>query len=67
MVGKSVSGGNYVKTTARGDLTKGFIANEWSKIWRMDLERTYTADFEVFGEKARNPTDAEIDFFIAVK
>lgn len=67
MVGKSFSGGNYVKITARGDLTKGLIVNEWSKIWELDLERRYTADFEVFGEKAQNPTDAEVDFFIAVK
>lgn len=67
MVGKSFSGGNYVKITARGDLTKGLIVNEWSKIFEMDLERMYTADFEVFGEKAQNPADAEVDFFIAVK
>ena len=67
MVGKSFDGGNYVKITARGDLTKGMIVNEWRKIWEIDLERIYTADFEVFGEKAQNPSDAEIDFLIAVK
>ena len=33
----------------------------------MDLERVFTADFEVFGEKAQNPIDAEINFLIAVK
>jgi hypothetical protein len=33
------------------------------------LERssTCTADLEVFGEKAQNPTDADIDFLIALK
>jgi hypothetical protein len=31
----------------------------------MDLNRAFTADFEVFGEKAQNPNDAEIDFLIA--
>ncbi len=67
MAGRTFDGGNYVKITARGDLTKGLVVNEWSKIWAMDLERVFTADFEVFGEKARNPADAEIDFLIAVK
>lgn len=67
MVGKSFDGGNYIKITAKGDLTKGLIVNEWSKIWEMDLERIFTADFEVFGEKAQNPEDAEVDFLIAVK
>lgn len=33
----------------------------------MDLERMFTADFEVFGEKVQNPGNAEIDFLIAVK
>jgi hypothetical protein len=33
----------------------------------MDLSRTYIADFEVFGEKAQNPSDAEIDFYVGVK
>ena len=67
MVGKSFGGGNYVKLSAQGDLTKGLIVNKWSEIREMDLERVFTADFEVFGEKAQNPTDAEIDFLIAVK
>jgi len=30
----------------------------------MDLDRAYTADFEIFGIKAQNPMDAEVDFMI---
>lgn len=67
MTGRSFDGGNYVKLTAKGDLTKGLIINEWSKIWEMDLKRSFTADFEVFGAKAQDPLNAEIDFLIAVK
>ncbi|MUP39924.1 GyrI-like domain-containing protein [Labilibaculum euxinus] len=67
MVGKSFEGGKYIKISAKGDLTKGLIVNEWTKIWGMDLDRVYTADFEVFGEKLQNPNDATIDFLIAVK
>nr|WP_315171444.1 GyrI-like domain-containing protein [uncultured Flavobacterium sp.] len=67
MVGKSFDGGNYVKLSAKGDLMKDLIINKWLEIWQMDLQRVFTADFEVFGAKAQNPTDAEIDFLIAVK
>ncbi|AUC84250.1 AraC family transcriptional regulator [Polaribacter sp. ALD11] len=67
MIGKSFKGGNYSKFSTKGDLTKGLIINKWMEIWKMDLERVYTADFEVFGEKAQNPNDAEIDILIAVK
>lgn len=67
MVGKSFDGGNYVKTTAKGDLMNGLIVNHWSKIFEMELNRTFTADFEVFGEKAQNPSYAEVDFYVAVR
>ncbi len=67
MIGKSIEGGNYLKMSAKGDLMKGLIINKWIEIWGMELDRVFTADFEVFGEKAQNPSDAEIDFLIAVK
>lgn len=66
MVGKSFEGGNYIKTTAKGNLMQGLVINKWSEIWKMGLDRAFTADFEVFGEKAQNPNNAEIDFLIAV-
>lgn len=67
MVGKSFLGGTYLKLSAKGDLMKGLIINKWQEIWNMDIDRMFTADFEVFGEKAKNPADAAIDFLIAVK
>lgn len=33
----------------------------------MELDRIFTADFEAFGEKAPNPADAEVDFYVAVQ
>ncbi|MFV0267470.1 MAG: GyrI-like domain-containing protein [Draconibacterium sp.] len=67
MVGKSFYGGNYVKTSAKGDLMRGLVINEWSRIFKMELDRTYVADFEIFGEKAQNPSDAVVDFYVGIK
>lgn len=67
MVGSIFKGGNYIKTSAKGDLMQGLIVSHWSKIFEMDLERIYSADFEVFGEKAQNPSDAEVDFYVSIK
>ena len=67
MVGKSFDGGTYSKTTTKGNLMEGLILNHWAKIWEMDLNRAYTADFESFGEKAQNPSEAEVDFYVAIK
>jgi len=66
MTGQAFDGGLYLKTTTRGDLMNGLIVNHWSRIWDMDLDRAYTADFELFGEKSQNPADAEVDFFVAL-
>ncbi|AZA99086.1 AraC family transcriptional regulator [Chryseobacterium joostei] len=67
MVGKSFDGGDYVKFTTKGNLAENLVINEWIKIWNMDLGRTFTADFEIYGEKAMNPADAEVDILIAVQ
>ena len=67
MVGKPFSGGTYIKTTAKGNLMQGLVVNQWSKIFEMELDRTFDADFEIFGEKAQNPSDAEVDFYVGVK
>ncbi len=67
MIAKKIEGGNYTKFVTKGDLTKGAVFVEWSKIWELDLDRKYTADFEVYGEKAQNPQDAEVDIYVAIK
>jgi len=67
MIGKTVEGGNYIKQTVKGNLMQGVIATAWIKIWNANFSRLYTADFEVYGEKAQNPENAEVDIFIAVK
>lgn len=66
MIGKSFDGGDYIKFTAKGNLAEGLVIDEWAKIWNMDLGRAFTADFEMYGEKAQNPSDAEVDILIAV-
>jgi len=67
MLGKSFDGGQYIKTSAKGDLMLGLIVNHWSNIFQMDLNRNYDADFEVFGEKAQDPSNAEVDFYVGIQ
>ncbi len=66
MIGKSFKGGNYKKfSTAKGKLSE-VVIGKWMEIWNTDLQRSYTADFELYSEKSQNPEDAEVDIFIAV-
>lgn len=67
MVGKEFPSGNYAKFLAKGELAKNIVYNAWVEIWDQDLDRTYVADFEVYGKKAQNPEDAEVDIFVGIK
>lgn len=67
MVGKAIDEAKYTKHVAKGNILQGMVFDEWTKIWNSDLDRTFTADFEVYGEKAQNPENAEVDIFVAVK
>lgn len=67
MIGKTIDEANYSLHTAKGNLLQGAVFNEWTNIWNSSLQRTFTADFEVYGEKAQDPENAAVDIFIAVK
>ncbi len=67
MTGKTFSAASYKIFTAKGNLAQGAVYNEWLKIWNDPLPRAFTADFEVYGIKAANAEDAEVDIFIALK
>ncbi|MFS4493039.1 GyrI-like domain-containing protein [Maribacter sp. 2308TA10-17] len=67
MVGQSFEGGTFAKFVSKGDVTKGAIYNTWVEIWNTDLDRLYTEDFEIYGEKAKDPSNAEVDIFVAIR
>jgi len=66
MKGKTIENSNYVKFTAQGKLSEGIVYNEWLKIWQSNLERTFTCDFEVYGQNAQDSENAEVAIYIAI-
>ncbi len=66
MVGKTIESETYTKFVAKGNLAQGAVLDTWIKIWNSDLSRTYTADFEVYGQNSQNPENAEVAIFVAV-
>ena len=67
MVGKTVESAEYEKIIAKGNLNEGIVYNKWLEIWNSDLNRSFTADFEVYGEKVQDPKNAEVDIYIAIR
>lgn len=67
LVGKTFEEQTYIKRIAKGNLMQGIVYEEWTKIWNADLNRAFTADFEVYDERTQNSENAEVDIFISVK
>jgi predicted transcriptional regulator YdeE len=55
MKGIVIEKGKYIKYTTKADQ----VFEEWTKIWNTALPRTYTADYEVYGE--------EVNIFLGVE
>lgn len=55
---------HYRKIIAKGKMPD-CISAAWKEIWRSEIERAYGYDFEVYGEKAQNWNEAEIDIYLS--
>ena len=65
--GKSFTGGKYIKKVVKGNLFTGIVYDAWKEIWALGIPRTYHADFEVYGVKAGNPENAEVEILVGIK
>jgi len=54
----------YIKVIAKGKMPD-CIANSWKDIWSIELNRMYTYDFEVYGERSKDWSNAEIEIFVS--
>jgi predicted transcriptional regulator YdeE len=66
LVSKEIPMSEYQKFTAKGKFPD-CVQSKWGEIWNSEIKRSYVADFEVYGDKSMNMTDAEVDIFISVK
>lgn len=66
LVSKEIPTSEYQKFTAKGKFPNCVQAT-WGEIWNSEIDRRYTADFEVYSGKSLNITNAEVDIFISVK
>ena len=61
---KIIPAGKYAKFSVHGDMHQA-VAEAWGKIRDMDLERSYTGDFEEYLNA--DIQQADIDIYIALK
>jgi len=66
MHGQSFEGGTYHKYVSKGNLMEGVVYNTWTEIWSKETNRSFVADFEMYGEKAQNREAAEVDVLVGI-
>ena len=64
MTVKRIPAGRYAKFSVHGDMEKA-VAEAWGEIWKMDLDRSFTGDFEEYLNS--DWENADIDIYIALK
>lgn len=62
----------YMKFTTDAGTMPDVVIQAWQQIWQMndidfDGKRAYIADFEVYDQRAADPSNAVIDIYIGIK
>ncbi len=65
-VAKKIPGGTYALYRAIGEHSQALIET-WGEIWKSDLPRTYTGDYELYGKKFTSGSPQEVEIFIALE
>lgn len=63
---KVIPKGKYAKFVIHGDVQNA-VGQAWQEIWKMDLNRKYTCDFEEYQNNSKDMQNQEIHIYIAVE
>ncbi|MBB5394861.1 GyrI-like domain-containing protein [Mucilaginibacter sp. AK015] len=63
--GKAIPAGKYMVFTPAGEFPAN-IGDTWQYIWQSGMERTYTADFDVYDVTGKAFEDIESKVYVAV-
>ena len=59
-----IPGDNYVKIISKGKMP-GCVANSWKEIWSSKIDRAYKYDFEIYDERSKDWSNAEVEIFVS--
>jgi predicted transcriptional regulator YdeE len=68
----TISAAKYQKFTTSSGKMPQVVISAWQQIWQMTSEdfegnRAYIADFEIYDQRASDPTNASLDIYIGIK
>ena len=59
-----IPAGSFTKVIAKGKMPD-CVTNSWKDIWNSEMERTYKYDFEIYDERSKDWSNAEVDIFVS--
>ncbi len=59
-----IPSGRYYKVIAKGKMPD-CVADSWKKIWSLAIDRAYQFDFEIYDERSKDWSDAEVEVFVS--
>lgn len=66
LVGKEIPEARYAVFTTQGEFPQGLIG-AWQAVWKSNLPRSYTSDFEVYRSSFNPQSDPEVKIYIAIQ
>jgi len=63
---RTVPAAKYALIPANGKQPDSVIA-AWQQIWRSDLARTYSGDFDLYASQGPDPSDQEVNIYVAIR
>lgn len=63
---KVIPKGKYARFIINGDVQKS-VGEAWSEIWKMNLKRKYTCDFEEYQNNSEDMQNQDIHIYIAIE
>jgi predicted transcriptional regulator YdeE len=61
-----IKSGTYQKILAKGKMPD-CVADAWKEIWSSNISRKYGTDFEVYDERSKDWSNAEVDIYLSIK
>jgi len=64
-IGKTIPDAKYQVYKSTGKLSIS-LTRTWEEIWNTDIDRRYSADFDIYGEKAKDYENAEVETYVSI-
>jgi predicted transcriptional regulator YdeE len=66
LMSKVVPAAKYAVIPANGKQPDSVIA-AWQQVWSSDLQRTYSGDYDLYAGKGPDPSDQDVNVYVAIR